>query len=47
MELDIKLDDLLEKQHDYDQALDMEYVRLDAVRLYELLGGLYGLARKR
>lgn len=47
VELDIKLDDLLEKQHDYDQALDMEYVRLDAVRLYELLGGLYGLARKR
>lgn len=47
VEVDIKLDDLLEKQHDHDQVLDMEYVRLDVCQLYGLLCGLYGLARRR
>lgn len=47
VEVDVKLDDLLEKQNDHDQVLDMEYVRLNVGRLYGLLCGLYGLARKR
>ncbi|WFD28453.1 RasGAP protein [Malassezia nana] len=47
VEVDVKLDDLLEKQSDRDQVLDMEYVKLNVCRLYALLCSLYGLTRRR
>eukprot|EP00732_Lithocolla_globosa_P002439 Lithocolla_globosa_v1_NODE_1599_length_2457_cov_19.375520.p1 type:complete len:750 gc:universal NODE_1599_length_2457_cov_19.375520:74-2323(+) len=37
LELDLKLDDLLEKQHANDQTLDLEYVQLNVNKMLHLL----------
>jgi Ras GTPase-activating-like protein IQGAP2/3 len=37
LEMDLKLDDLLEKQQDNVQFLDLEYVQLNVARLLTLL----------
>ena len=46
MEIDLKLDDLLEKLQDHQATLKIEYLELDALRLYLLLDRLYGLSHR-
>lgn len=45
LEMDLKLDDLLEKQQDNVSALDLEYVQLDVNRILQLLNKTF--ARKK
>ena len=37
LEIDLKLDDLLEKQQDHAQVLDLEYIKLDIPKTLNLL----------
>ena len=37
LELDLKLDDLLEMQKDHQETLDLEYVRFNVSKVLELL----------
>lgn len=46
LEIDLKLDDLLEKLQDHQMELDVEFLQLDTPRLYLLLDRLYGLTRR-
>lgn len=47
MEIDLKLDDILENLQQHRATLDAEYIRFDTQRLYHLLDHLYGLGRKK
>lgn len=46
LEIDLKLDDLLEKLQDHQTVLKVEYLQLDTLHLYLLLDRLYGLTRR-
>lgn len=47
MEIDVKLDDLLEKMHDHVVTLDAEYVQMDVGKLHDLLVKCFVSTRKR
>lgn len=46
LEIDLKLDDLLEKLQDHQATVKVEYLELDTLRLYLLLDRLYGLSHR-
>ena len=46
LEIDLKLDDLLEKLQDHQATVKVEYLELDTLRLYLLLDRLYGLSQR-